>query len=137
MKEKEYLNEEKYKEANKKVKIIGVIIIIAGLSLISLGVYTIVKANAMPIPEMTDHNWYDQSSAQMGKQATGMFMILPGIFITMVGLMIRFIIGNRREIMAYQMQQLMPIVKEGTKEMTPVASEAAKEISKSIHDGFQ
>lgn len=137
MNEKEYLNEERYEKSNKKVKIIGTIIILIGLCLIGFGIYTLIQAHNMEIPEMGASDWFNKSSNQMGKEASGMFMILPGIFVLLVGCMIRFLIGNRREIMAYQMQQMMPIVKEGTKKMTPVASEAAKEISKGIHDGFK
>ena len=91
----------------------------------------------MQIPDMGASDWFDKSSAQMGKTAAGMFMIIPGIFVTIVGCMVRFFIGNRREIMAYQMQQMMPIVKESAETMTPIASEAAKEISKGIKDGFE
>ena len=91
----------------------------------------------MQIPEMGASDCFDKSRNQREKETTGMFMILPGIFVTIVGLIVRFLIENRREIMAYQMQQMMPIVKEGTKEMKPIASEAAKEISKDIHDGFK
>ena len=137
MNEQEYLNEERYKKSNRKVKIIGTIIILIGLTLIGFGIYTLIEAHNMQIPEMGASDWFDKSSNQMGKEASGMFMILPGIFVLVVGLMVRFLIGNRREIMAYQMQQMMPIVKEGTKEMTPIASETAKEISKGIHDGFK
>lgn len=137
MNEREYLDEEKYQKSNRKVKIIGTIIILIGLCLIGFGIYTLIGAHNIEVPEMGDSNWYSVSSRQMGKTASGMFMILPGIFVTIVGCMVRFFIGNRREIMAYQMQQMMPIVKEGTKEMTPIASEAAKEISKGIHDGFK
>ena len=137
MNEKEYLNEERYKKSNWKVKIIGTIIILIGLSLIGFGIYTLVEAHNMQIPEMGASDCFDKSRNQRGKETTGMFMILPGIFVTIVGLIVRFLIENRREIMAYQMQQMMPIVKEGTKEMKPIASEAAKEISKDIHDGFK
>lgn len=132
MEEKEYLNEEKYKKANKKVKVIGIIIMLIGLSLIGFGIYTIITANKIEVPNMGDPNWYSISSNQMGKQATGGFMIIPGIFLTVVGLMVRFLIGNRREIMAYQMQQLMPIVKEGTETVTPIATKAAKEITEEM-----
>ncbi len=137
MNEKEYLNEERYKRSNRKVKIIGTIIILIGLCLIGFGIYTLIQAHNMQIPEMGASDWFSKSSNQMGKEATGMFMIIPGIFVTIVGCMVRFFIGNRREIMAYQMQQMMPLVKEGTEEMTPIASKAAKELSKSIHDGFK
>ena len=73
-------------------------------------------------------------SAQMDRQDLGMFMLLPGIFITIVGCMIRFVVGNQRNIMAYQAQQVMPIAQEGIEKMSPSMGIAAKEIAKGIKE---
>ena len=77
-----------------------------------------------------------------------MFMIIPGIFLTLVGIMVRFVMGNQRKIMAYQMQQVMPLVSEGaekmvptakkiTSEMAPAYGDVAKEIAKGIKEGMK
>jgi hypothetical protein len=89
----------------------------------------------------------EASSTQMGRQALGMFMLLPGIFITILGCMIRFVIGNQRNIMAYQAQQVIPIAQEGiekmassmgnvAKEIAPSMGEVAKELAKGIKQGM-
>lgn len=75
-------------------------------------------------------------SAQMGRQTLGLFMLLPGIFITIVGCMIRFAVGNQRNIMAYQTQQVMPIAQEKIEKMAPSMGTAAKEIAKGIKEGL-
>lgn len=75
-------------------------------------------------------------SDYMDRYSLGMFMLLPGIFITLVGCMIRFIVGNQRNIMAYQAQQVMPLAQEGIEKMAPSMGIAAKEISKGIKEGM-
>ena len=122
----EILNEERYQEANRKVKIVGTVIMLIGLALIAGGVYFLVTASNMNVPPMTDSHWYEASSSQMHTESTGAFMLIPGIFLTIAGLMVRFVIGNQRKIMAYQMQQMAPLVKEG--------AEKAKKMAKDLKD---
>ena len=65
--------------------------------------------------------------------------------------MVRFGIGNRREILSYQAQQVRPVVQEGmekmaptigkaaasvSKEVTPIYGEIAKEVTKGIRNGL-
>ena len=121
---KEYLNEENYQKANNKVKWAGRIAIIIGLSMIFIGIFVI------KVPDMGDEGWFESSS-------TRMFLIFPGIFITIVGCMIRFIVANRRAILAYQLQQIRPIAEEGVEKATPVASKAAKEVAKGVTEGIK
>ena len=144
----ELLNEEAYQEANRKIKVIGLIIMCLGLLLIAGGIYFLITANNMQVPKLGDSGWFDASSNQMNMHSRGMFMIIPGIFLTIVGVMIRFVMGNQRKIMAYQMQTMLPLVGEGAEKMVPTAKkiaeemaptygEVAKEISKGIKDGLK
>ena len=130
----ELLSEENYQKANKKVKLIGLIIMTLGLLLIAGGIYFLITANNMNVPEMSDSNWFNASSNQMHTQSSGMFMIIPGIFLTIVGIMVRFVMGNQRKIMAYQMQQMMPLVSEGAEKMVPTAKKIAKGIKEGMKD---
>ena len=55
--------------------------------------------------------------------------------------MVRFLIGNRREITAYTAQQTIPVAKEIVDETTPTMAKAAgtigKEIAKGIAEGLK
>ena len=121
---KEYLNEENYQKMNNKVKWGGRIAIIIGLTMIIVALFVI------KVPDMGEDGWFESSS-------TRMFLLFPGIFITMVGCMIRFIVANRRAILAYQAQQIRPIAEEGVEKFTPVASKAAKEVAKGVTEGIK
>ena len=164
MRKKEYLNEEEFQKNNKKVKTAGTIVILMGLCLVIAGIFVLVSASKMEtnIPknlgldisgmfnidsQESALSWFEDSaqsmqdnsearSAQMGRKSLGMFILLPGIFITIVGCMIRFIVGNQRNIIAYQAQQVMPIAQEGIEKMAPSIGTAAKEISKGIKEGM-
>lgn len=122
--EKEYLNEEKFQKANNKVKWGGRIAILIGISMILIGIFVI------KVPSMGEAGWFESES-------TRMFLIFPGIFITIVGCMIRFIVANQRNILAYQAQQVRPVVEEGIEKMAPSARVAAKEITKGIKEGLE
>lgn len=124
MDNKEYLTEEEYQKANNKVKWGGRIAIIIGIAMILIGVFVV------NVPDMSADNWFESST-------TRMFLIFPGIFITLIGCMVRFIIANQRNIAAYQAQQMRPIAQEGMEKMAPSAGVAAKEIAKGIKEGLQ
>lgn len=65
--------------------------------------------------------------------------IIPGVFISFLsfGLTMMFIMTTkRREIMAYQMQDVRPIAEEGAEKMAPTAGKVAKHIAKGIKDGL-
>lgn len=65
--------------------------------------------------------------------------IMFGVFICIVTCMISsfiFMIAKRRDILAFQAQQVMPIAKEGIGEMTPTIKNAATEIVKGIKEGL-
>ncbi len=131
--DQKYLNEEQYLKTNKKIKLVGVIIIIIGLALIGTGAYFVLQAAMVKTPKMAiDNNWFEVSRSKMTTGSLGLFLIMPGIFVTAVGCMVRFFIPNRRAIIAYQTQQVMPVAKEGIKDITPTLAESAADIAKEI-----
>ena len=60
-----------------------------------------------------------------------------GIFTTVIRCVVRFIIGNGREINAYMTQQKMPIKQETISSITPTISESAKAIARGIKEGLK
>ncbi|MBQ6841365.1 MAG: hypothetical protein IJO63_04560 [Bacilli bacterium] len=89
----------------------------------------------------------DSGSSSFRYPVGGIIMVFTG----MVGLMI-FMMSKQRNMMAYQMQSVMPLAQEGlekmaptvtkvgkgmAKEMAPVYGEIAKEISKGIKEGLK
>ena len=134
--ENKYLNEEQYQKANRKIKIVGTIVIVLGLALLGFGIYTLIMSNKIVEPSMTSSNWFSVSSSKMKMQSMGMFMVIPSIFVIIVGCMIRFVIPNQRQIMAYKLQQMIPLTKEGVEEMTPTMKKVASEITKGIKDEY-
>ena len=162
----ELLNEENYQRTKKTIKIVGLIIMVVGLCLLAGGIYMVISASKMEVPSMGASNWFEASSAKMDRESTGAFMIIPGIFLSIVGAIVRFVVANQREIMAFKAQQMLPVMTEGmekvvpkvtkvskdvieemtpaytkmaktiSKEMAPVYGDMAKEISKGIKEGL-
>ena len=112
MNNNQFLNEEKFQQTNTKVKKVGTIIMICALALIVIGIIIMVLASNKSVPPMGDYNWFEASKEKSHQKFLGETFLMFGIFVEFVGCMIRFGIGNRREIMAYQMQSVMPIAKE-------------------------
>lgn len=75
--------------------------------------------------------------AGFGSFAIGGILIGPGMLLTFAGLIMRFLIGNRREIMAYTTQQVMPVAQEGIEKMAPTIGSATGTIAKSITKGIK
>ncbi|MBQ3145842.1 MAG: zinc ribbon domain-containing protein [Clostridia bacterium] len=123
MEKNEYLNEEQFKKNNKKVKVAGLIVLSIGIIMLIIGLFVI------KVPEMGEDGWFELSSKS---RKFKMF----GIGLTIIGCMIRFVVGNQRSIMAYKVQEGMPIAKEGIEKMSPSMGTAAKEISKGIKEGM-
>lgn len=140
----EFLTEENYQKSNKKVKTIGNILIIIGLFLLVGGFILLVSGflgfgNQVANGMETGIN-SNSAFSSFGGFALGGFMMVPGLFLTSVGFMFRFLIGNRREITAYTTQQVMPIAQEGIEKITPTVSSAigsiGKELAKGIKEGI-
>ena len=78
------------------------------------------------------------------KNSTGDFAstnsIMFGAFICIATCMISgsiFMFSKRRQMLAFQLQQVMPVAKEGIEEMAPTLGKAAGEIAKSIKKGIK
>lgn len=124
MDNKEYLNEQKYKKSNNKVKWGGRIAMLIGISMILIGIFVV------KVPDMSSEGWFEAKS-------TRNFLIFPGVFVTIAGAMVRFIVANQKNIAAYQAQQMRPIAEEEIEKMAPSFGVAAKEITKGIKEGLK
>ena len=144
---KEFLTEENYNNTNKKVKKIGNVLIIVGLILLVGGFILVVSGflgfgsqlnNGMELGQEGVNAGGIFSS--FGGFTLGGFLMVPGLFITAIGIIIRFLIGNRREITAYTTQQVMPLAQEGIEKMAPTVGNAVgtigKELAKGIKEGI-
>ena len=143
MENKEYLSEEEYQKNNQKVKKVGKIIMIVGAVLLVIGVITVIVA-AIATGSQVSNGFNDPGSIKptslfggFGISLVGIPLIGLGFFGIIVGLFVRFLIGNRREISAYMTQQEMPVAKEGIEKISPSAGVAAKEISKGVVEGIE
>ena len=122
MDNKEYLNEENYQKANKKVNKIGtILLVIGGLMVVSAIVIFIVFLGILKKPAL----------ASIG----GPLLDLGLGFAAFVGQ--AKLIGHGREINAYISKQQMPVAKEGIEKMAPSAGIAAKEIAKGVKEGLK
>jgi hypothetical protein len=144
-----YLNENNYQKLEKGLKIWAIIFILLGIVVLGLGIYQIIKANNMNIPQMSDSNWFEASEKQNQIKFLGIVLCMFGVFITFgIGGTI-LTIAYRRKIMAFQVEQTMPIAKEGImdiaptigaassialKEVSPAYGQVAKEITKGIKE---
>lgn len=124
MKNNKYLNEEQFKKSNKKVKTAGLIVMLIGIIMLIIGFFVI------QVPEMGHKDWFELETKSN-------FFRFVGFFVTIVGCIVRFVVGNQRQIMAYQVQQGMPIAQEGLEKMSPSMGTAAKEIAKGIKEGME
>lgn len=144
MQKKEYLNEESYHNTNQKVKKIGTILMVVGLILAGLGIVLVLGGFlgfSGQIFNGIQNGQQGISGSSMftgfGSFAIGGFLIGPGVMSTFIGLIMRFVIGNRREIMAYTTQQVMPVAQEGIEKMAPTIGKATGEIAKGITKGIK
>ena len=123
MDNKKLLNEEQFQKNNKKVKTAGLIVIIVGIVMFLISFF-------IQVPEMGEEGWMELHSTM----TTLRFL---GVFIAIVGCMIRFFIGNQRQISAYMAQQQMPVAQEGLEKMAPSMGKAAKEVAKGVKEGLK
>lgn len=127
MENKKYLNEEDYQRYNAKIKKVGKILLIVGLSLFVVSIGLIIfGAVGFGNGAITENE--KNILGSMGLFAIGSFMSVFTFALASVGGMCLFV-AHRREITAYSTQQVMPVVKEGVEEMTPTASKVAEEMA--------
>lgn len=138
MNNKEYLSEEKVQKIKKVLIIIGCVSLIIGIGFL-------VASFLVKVPAMGDSGWFEAEETKNRLR----FLAFP--FCLMIPL-VTFFLAFRREILAFNIQQTMPVAKEGidemaptigkagasiAKEMAPVYGEVAKEISKGIKEGLK
>ena len=192
--ENEYLNEEKYRKAEKMITLVAILVLLAGLSLggflIYRGVVKPDKARLLDVKtnletkkkeledkgikydtfaEYTSGEKYDlkiitkaldpsfnycgfdeykdniiTSEYCKVKNNTGDFAstssIMIGVFVSIASLMISgfiFMVAKGRHILAFTMEQAMPVAKEGVSEMAPTMGKAATEFVKGVRKGMK
>lgn len=146
--EREYLNEERYQDTNKKVKKVGIILLVIGLLVIVVGMFMLFngfgsfgKTAINSVGNGTLNNNTVQEAASQGFASVGKFAL--GAFINVIGFGLAaaggtlLITAHKREIMAYQAQQVMPLAKEGIEKATPTIANAAGSIAQSISRGIE
>ncbi len=87
--------------------------------------------------QIDDINW-DSNKSHKEYDCIPFYMI--GGFIVIATCMISgsiYSFAKRREIMAFKVQQMMPVAQEGIEEMTPTVGNAAGEIAKSVTRGMK
>lgn len=111
MSNREYLNEEKYRHTARRLRIVGLVMIVLGLTgFIGCGILL-----------FGDFLRFEQSGL------VGFAWILC-MAVFGFGLVVYFT-SRQREISAYMIQQQMPVLKETVKELTPLAGETAKDLA--------
>jgi len=140
----EYLNEENYQKANRKVKKVGNVLIIIGLILFCLGLFFVIGGFLGFGNQVSNGLEMEQLGINTSKMfsgfvpfAIGGLLLPPGLFITAVGFIVRFLIGNRREITAYTTQQVMPLAQEKIEKVAPTVGNAVGTIGKNLAKGIK
>lgn len=147
MNNKEYLNEEEYQKNAKKLKKIGLIVLIVGIVVLILGsvlaIVGFVGFGNSPMQafgaEYVDHGVVRDVA---GSAMKNMVIIIIGSLLSMVGLGVSAVggvlmfVAHGREIRTFTTQQVMPIAQEGIDKMTPTVSNAAGSVAKSVSRGI-
>ncbi len=145
MTESQYLNEERYQKNKKKlIRIAATIAIVGTLIGGGLTIGGIVKMSAAEQIDdswssLQDDLWFDRSKKKSKEEFAGGSMIMFGVFIIIASLAVSggiYMIAKRREIMAFQVQQIAPVAKEGIEKAAPVVGKATGEIAKAAAPGM-
>ena len=110
-----YLNEENYKRINTKIKNVGRLIMVIALIMIIAGFILKVGTMGIEVPKMGSENWFETTSAKSEMEFHATSLIMFGVWLEFVGCIVRYFVGNARQIMAYNLQTTMPIAQEGIK----------------------
>lgn len=132
MRNNKYLNEENYQRMNSKIKVAGTIVICIALFIIVMGFVLKIGSMGVEVPAMGSDNWFEMETYKSSMGFGGIGLIMFGVWLGFVGCMIRFLIGNRREIMAYSLQTTMPLAQEGIQTMAPTVAEAGATMMKTM-----
>lgn len=151
MNNNEYLNENKYQQTNVKVNKAGKILLITGLVVLIVGIFLVIFGmmgmgnsviggmNTSGLNNFNNsmiQNSANKAFGSFGLVALGGFMSTIGFGITIAG-GIMLLLGHKREITAYTVQQTMPIAQEGIEKMAPTIGKAAGTIAKGIREGLK
>ena len=135
MENKEYLSEEEYQNNAKKLKKIGLIVLIIGIVVLVIGtimsIVGFIGFGNSPMQAMGSD--YVDSGVIL---IIGSILSMIGLGVGAVGGIIMFI-AHGREIKSFTTQQVMPIAQEGIDKMTPTVSNAAGSIAKSVTKGIE
>ena len=146
MEKKEYLNEEEYLQNAKKLKTIGIIVLIVGIVILISSILMVVFGYlGFGNTFRSGFESIDSGSIDNSRMVGGVFgsfgLIAFGGFLSMIGLIVSgvgvglLIWAHQREITAFTTQQVMPVAQEGIDKMTPTVSNAAGSLAKSISKG--
>jgi flagellar basal body-associated protein FliL len=86
-----------------------------------------------------DYNTKFSETEKSIEKSKNIPFIIFGVFVIIASLMysgIVMFIAKRREIMAFTVQQTMPVAQEATEKMAPTVGVVAKEIAKGIKEGI-
>ena len=147
--QKEYLNEKNYRKGSAALTILGIVVMLAAAALAGFGITRLLAAKNMVIPAMTSSGWFEARQQQSSMYFTGGACCMFGAFIFFLGISI-VASAHRRSILAWKMQQVMPLAGEAAEKIQPVAAELgrktmdtmapafghlAEEVSKGINSG--
>ena len=148
MEKKEYLSEEEYQNNSKKLKKIGLIVLIIGIVVLVIGtimsIVGFIGFGNSPMQAMGS-DYVDSGVVQSvaGSAMKNMVILIIGSILSMIGLGVGAVggiimfIAHGREIKSFTTQQVMPIAQEGIDKMTPTVSNAAGSIAKSVTKGIE
>lgn len=147
-----YLSEEKYQKNKKILMMIATIILLLSIVGSTLLIITgINRSNSVNKPELeakiTEEffkNGFSQKHNELEEQLhyaeNAMFFYIGGGIVILFGIMISsslYITAKKREITAFQVQQVMPVAQEGIDKISPTIGNAAKEIAKGVKEGMK
>ena len=124
--EGKYLNEEKYQKINKNINKEGLALFMIGI-LMEITSIIVVVISIIGITNNTNSSIFPLIICAL--------LIAFGGVAVKLGMNLLFV-GHKREIVAFQAQQVMPVAKEGIEQMSPTIGKAAGDIAKGIKEGL-
>ena len=142
-----YLNEENYLRTKSKLRIVGVVLIFLGtIALITSVVLVILGFSTMGSSVVNGFSNLESGASHTGLlsgmtktfslTSSGFFIGFIGFALIITGAFI-LTIASRREIIAFNAQQVLPVEREIIDEMTPTIANSAGEIAKGVKKGLK
>ena len=151
MEPKPFFNETAYQKTKRKIIILAVIVLFAGILggslLIAAGISRSSGIDTNAVKAQRDEEFhangfsyrYYELSDLLDKSESASVFYLAGGFIIIAACMggaSIYKFAMRREIAAFKAQQVIPVAKEGMEALAPAAGTAAKEIAKGVREGL-